>query len=76
MKKPAPLINDLLDIEKIEMGKMDFAMQRQPLLPIVEQAVESADSLITSMNEVLNTDTRHNIKESFGKGHFIWLGQG
>lgn len=36
----AHLINDLLDTEKIAAGKIHFDMQVQPILPILEQAVE------------------------------------
>ena len=35
------LINDLLDIEKIAAGKVVFDMQVQPLMALVEQAVEA-----------------------------------
>lgn len=35
------LINDILDIEKIESGKMQFKMQLLELMPIVEQAIEA-----------------------------------
>lgn len=35
------LINDLLDMEKLLAGKMDFDMRVQPLLPIVQQSLES-----------------------------------
>ena len=35
------LINDLLDMEKIAAGKLHFDMQIQPLLPLVEQALDS-----------------------------------
>lgn len=35
------LINDLLDMEKLLAGKMAFDMQVQPLLPIIEQSLES-----------------------------------
>lgn len=40
-KRLAHLINDLLDIEKIASGKLHFDMQVQPLMPLVEQALES-----------------------------------
>ncbi|MFL6656899.1 MAG: PAS domain S-box protein [Massilia sp.] len=33
------LINDILDVEKIESGTMRFEAEIQPLLPLVEQAV-------------------------------------
>lgn len=35
----ASLINDLLDIEKLVAGKLTIAMRRQPLRPLLEQAV-------------------------------------
>lgn len=35
------LINDLLDMEKLLAGKMDFDLRVQSLLPIVEQSLES-----------------------------------
>jgi len=35
----ANLINDLLDMEKIAVGKMDFAIATQQVMPIVEEAV-------------------------------------
>lgn len=34
------LINDLLDMEKIAAGKMQFDMQLHPLMPLIEQALE------------------------------------
>lgn len=35
----ATLINDLLDIEKLVAGKLDINLKRQPLQPLLEQAV-------------------------------------
>ncbi|MFN3388740.1 MAG: CHASE3 domain-containing protein [Allosphingosinicella sp.] len=35
------LINDILDIEKIESGKMAFDIQAVPLAPILDQAVQA-----------------------------------
>jgi len=35
----APLINDLLDIEKLVAGKLDINLKQQPLQPLLEQAV-------------------------------------
>ncbi len=38
------LINDILDMEKIESGKLDFTLTPQPLMPLVEQAVEANEA--------------------------------
>ena len=39
-KRLSHLINDLLDIEKIVSGKMDFNLASQAILPVVEHAIE------------------------------------
>lgn len=35
------LINDILDMEKIQAGTMQYHMQVQPLLPLIKQAIEN-----------------------------------
>ncbi len=35
------LINDILDIEKIELGHMDFVLTRQAVAPLLHQAIEA-----------------------------------
>jgi PAS domain S-box-containing protein len=35
------LINDILDIERIASGRMSFQFATQPLLPLIEQAIEA-----------------------------------
>lgn len=38
------LINDLLDLEKIASGKIEYRIERQPLVPMVEQAVRDTQA--------------------------------
>lgn len=37
----ALLINDLLDMEKIEAGRLHFDLARQPIMPLIEQSLEA-----------------------------------
>ncbi|WP_189603616.1 MlaD family protein [Salinimicrobium marinum] len=51
---------------EIEEGLLELVNDRlSPLQQKVEQAIVSADSLISSFNEVMNKDTRHNIRQTF-----------
>jgi signal transduction histidine kinase len=47
----AVLIDDLLDIEKIESGKLRFELERQPLLPLLEQSI-AGNSTYAEMQSV------------------------
>jgi PAS domain S-box-containing protein len=38
------LINDLLDLEKIASGKIEYRLQQQPLVPLVEQALRDTQA--------------------------------
>ncbi len=40
-RRLAHLINNLLDMERLAAGKISFDLQPQPLMPLVEQALES-----------------------------------
>jgi len=35
------LVNDILDMEKIESGKMDYDLRAQPLAPLLQQALDA-----------------------------------
>ncbi|GAB3546730.1 hypothetical protein GCM10027343_24980 [Noviherbaspirillum agri] len=48
------LVNDVLDIEKIESGSMMFDMQPQLLLPIVQQAMDAVDGSAVQHRVVLD----------------------
>jgi signal transduction histidine kinase len=47
------LIDDMLDMEKIESGKLRFDLAPQPLLPIIEQAVAVNTAYATTHNIAL-----------------------
>jgi PAS domain S-box-containing protein len=44
VKKLQLLINDLLDMDKLIAGKMQFNLQPQPLLPVIEQSLRDNQS--------------------------------
>lgn len=51
---------------EIEEGLLELVNERlTPLQQKVEQAIVSTDSLVNSFNEVMNKDTRNNIKKTF-----------
>lgn len=51
---------------QIEEGLLELVNERlTPLQEKVEQAIVSTDSLINSFNEVMNPETRENLKQSF-----------
>ena len=43
------LINDLLDLEKISSGKIEYRVQQQPLLPLVEHALRDTQPYADGM---------------------------
>ena len=60
------LINDLLDLEKLDSGKFQFDMQVQSILPVIEHALEAcqsygADYGVTIACTNLDGDTNVNV---------------
>lgn len=48
------LINDILDMEKIESGKMDFSLKENNIISIINEAVESNLTYASQFNVTLN----------------------
>lgn len=53
----ARLINDLLDIQKIEAGKMDFSFERLNVLNLLDNAAHNNQSLAESQGVRIELDT-------------------
>ncbi len=43
------LINDVLDVEKLQSGQMEYDMERQPLRPLVEQAISDTGAFAAEL---------------------------
>ncbi len=50
------MVNDLLDIQKIESGHMDFVHAPQPLLPVLERALAAMEGHARKAGVVLRRD--------------------
>jgi len=50
------LINDILDLEKAEAGRLDLVMEKQRLLPVVTAAIEAARGLADSRGIAIDAD--------------------
>jgi PAS domain S-box-containing protein len=58
------LINDILDIEKIESGKMNFHFETLEILPIIEQAIEENKSYAEQFNVNITLDKQLECEKS------------
>ncbi|OGI01637.1 MAG: hypothetical protein A2104_03640 [Candidatus Melainabacteria bacterium GWF2_32_7] len=66
------LINDILDIEKIESGRMNFNLETLEILPIIEQAIEENKSYAKQFNVDIVLDNQlTNEKGVVDKNRFL-----
>lgn len=54
------LINDLLDMEKLVAGKMTFQMAEQPLMPLIDHAIEANQAYADQFHAQYVVTERHN----------------
>ncbi|MDD3014701.1 MAG: GAF domain-containing protein, partial [Candidatus Gastranaerophilales bacterium] len=66
------LINDLLDIEKIEIGKMQFRLETMELIPVIKEAIEANKSYAEKFNvKFIFKPNNDNIKVNVDKNRLI-----
>ncbi len=63
VKKLSRIINDLLDMSKIEAGKMDYDFKPSSVLPVINDVVQSLSQIAIQKNLSLNVRTDTNIKD-------------
>ncbi|PAF39242.1 hypothetical protein CHH58_00895 [Terribacillus saccharophilus] len=51
------LINDFLDLQRMEAGKQEYVKEKQPFTPIAEQVIENFQSMNTNHNLVLQQNS-------------------
>lgn len=59
------LVNDLLDVSKLESGKFDVIAQSEDLTPIIKERVESFEPLAAEKNIKITLEIEENLPEAY-----------
>ena len=65
VKKLSRIINDLVDMSKIEAGKMDYTFEKASVLPVITDVVQSLSQIALQKNLKLNVKTYGEIKNVY-----------
>lgn len=63
------IINDLLDLSKIEAGKMDFKFEVMKILPVIEYVKTSLEEMAKEKNLILKTKIEDNSADIYADAH-------
>lgn len=65
VKKLSKIINDLLDMSKIEAGKMDYAFKQTSIVPVINDIKMSLAQIAKQKDLILNVDIEENLKDVY-----------
>lgn len=65
VKKLSKIINDLLDMSKIEAGKMDYTFKQTSIAPVINDIKMSLAQIAKQKDLTLNVDIEENLKDVY-----------
>ena len=65
VKKLSKIINDLLDMSKIEAGKMDYTFKQTSIAPVINDIKMSLAQIAKQKDLILNVDIEENLKDVY-----------